>query len=177
MTSAPMTPSDLSQAFVEAFRCHPAGVAIVSADAGQGPVALTVSSLISVSVTPPVVAFSLSARSSSAQEMLRARTVVIHLPRFRDLPLAQLAARSGAERFGADVAWERLSGGEPRYTEIGTWFRARLRGRLPLDEATLVAAELLEGSVAPPGMPPEEDSLVYLDRRWHRLREPERGGA
>lgn len=161
----------LPQAFREAFRCHPAGVAILTADPGTGPVAMTVSSLISVSATPPVVAFSLSARSSSAAGLLAAGTLVIHLMRFADLDLAQLAATSGADRFGPGVAWERLPTGEPRYTNVGTWFRARLRGTLPVDGATLVAAELLEGAVAPAAERPETDSLVYLDRRWLRLRD------
>ncbi|MCC5971600.1 MAG: flavin reductase [Pararhodobacter sp.] len=163
----------LSLAFREAFRCHPAGVAIVTADPGTGPIALTVSSLISVSAEPPLVALSLSQRSSTAGALMSAETVVIHLARFSDLELAQLAATSGADRFGPDVAWERLPTGEPRYTAIGTWFRARLRGTLPLEGATLVAAELLDGAVAPSGERPESDSLVYLDRRWHRLGAPD----
>lgn len=171
--SEPATGKDLSQAFREAFRCHPAGVAIVSADPGTGPIALTVSSLISVSAEPPLVAFSLSARSGTALALLQAKSVVIHLARFDDLELAQLAATSGADRFGPDVPWERLPTGEPRYTPIATWFRAELRGTLALDGATLVAAELLEGEAAPPGTEPERDSLVYLDRRWHRLRHPD----
>jgi len=169
----PNSAQHLSAAFREAFRCHPAGVAIVSADPGTGPIALTVSSLISVSAEPPLVAFSLSARSGTAAALLQAKNVVIHLARFDDLELAQLAATSGADRFGPDVPWERLPTGEPRYTPMATWFRAELRGTLPLEGATLVAAELLEGEVAPPGAEPERDSLVYLDRRWHRLRNPD----
>ncbi|SDO63809.1 NADH-FMN oxidoreductase RutF, flavin reductase (DIM6/NTAB) family [Lutimaribacter pacificus] len=168
-------PPSLSHAFREAFRCHPAGVAIVSADAGTGPVALTVSSLISVSAAPPIVAFSLSAQSSSAEALLSAETAVIHLLRFEDLDLARLAATPGMERFGPDVAWDRLPGGEPRYTDIRTWFRARLHSTMPLDAATLVVAELLEGAVAPVDESPERDSLIYLDRRWHRLEQPETG--
>jgi flavin reductase (DIM6/NTAB) family NADH-FMN oxidoreductase RutF len=156
----------------EAFRSHPAGVAIVTADPGGEPIALTVSSLISVSAEPPVVAFSLSTQSATAASMLTAETIVIHLARFDDLPLAQLAATRGVDRFGPDVEWERLPTGEPRYTAVGTWFRARLRGTVPLEGATLVTADLLEGAVAPSGEWPERDSLVYLDRRWHRLRDP-----
>ena len=30
-------------------------------------------------------------------------------------------------------------------------------------------AELLDGEVQPDEVPPEAHSLVYLDRRWHRL--------
>lgn len=159
----------LSRAFREAFRGHPAGVAVLTADPGDGPVALTVSSLISVSAEPPVVGFSLSARSSASARLLAAETVVIHLARFADLPIAELGASSGADRFGAGVAWERLPTGEPRYSGVATWFRARLCGTLPLPGATLAAAELLEGAAAPAGPHPENETLVYLDRRWHRL--------
>lgn len=173
--------SDLSTAFREAFRCHPAGVAIITADPGPdkgtGPVAMTVSSLISVSADPPTVAFSLSSRSSSTGAVLAAGSVVIHLLRFDDLALAQLGATPGADRFGPGTPWVRLPTGEPRYTAVATWFRARMTGTLPVPGATLVAAELLEGaSDAPPGAP-EHESLIYLDRRWHRLRERADGSA
>lgn len=160
----------LTDAFREAFRCHPAGVAVITADSGDNPVALTVSSLISVSAEPPVVAFSLSARSRATPHLLQAGTMVIHLLRFADLELAQLGATSGAERFGPGVPWQRLPTGEPRYTNVATWFRARIKGTLPLEGGTLVAAELLEGEAG--GAPEDHDeaaSLIYLDRRWHRL--------
>ncbi|MFE3838017.1 flavin reductase family protein [Pseudogemmobacter sonorensis] len=161
----------LSDAFREAFRYHPAGVAVITADPGDGPVALTVSSLISVSAAPPVVAFSLSSRSSSAEPLLRAETMVIHLLRFQDLDLAQLGATSGVDRFSGVAPWERLQSGEPRYTGVTTWFRARKLGVLPVEGAALVAAELIGGEAAAGAIEPEAESLIYLDRRWHRLRE------
>lgn len=161
---------DLASAFREAFRCHPAGVAVLAADTGEGPVALTISSLISVSAAPPVVAFSLSANSSATARLLAAQTVVIHLARSTDLEIARLGSTRGADRFGAGIAWERLPSGEPRYSGMQTWFRAQVRGTLAVDGATLVAAELLEGAVSTASASPEEDALVYFDRRWHRLR-------
>lgn len=164
MTNArPMT-----DAFRDAFRRHPAGVAIIAADAPDGPVALTVSSLISVCAAPPVVAFSLSASSRASAAIVKAGTIVIHLLRYADQDLARLCATSGADRFGPGIDWERLPTGEPRYRSVTTWFRARLLGTTPVDGATLVTATLLEGEAAA-----EEDggldALVYLDRRWHRL--------
>ncbi len=162
-------PHPMTDAFREAFRRHPAGVAVITADPGARPVAMTVSSLISVSAAPPVVAFSLSTRSSSAGPLLEAETMVIHLLRFTDIELARLCASSGAERFPQGGAWERLATGEPRYTNVATWFRARRLGVLPIEGATLVAAELLEGEAHQGEEPPETHSLVYLDRRWHRL--------
>ena len=166
----------MTNAFREAFRRHPAGVAVITADPGDRPVAMTVSSLISVSAAPPIVAFSLSMKSGSSEPLLRAETMVIHLLRYTDIDLAQLCASSGADRFPPGGAWERLATGEPRYTGVSTWFRARQLGLLPIEGATLVAAELLEGEAHPLEDPPEDHSLVYLDRRWHRLHKELGGG-
>lgn len=172
-----MTDQPLSQAFREAFRCHPAGVAVITADPGDQPVAMTVSSLISVSAEPPTVAFSLSSRSGSTAAVLAAGGIVIHLLRYDDLALAQLGATPGADRFGPGVAWQRLPTGEPRYGGVATWFRGRIIGSLPAEGATVVVAELLEGVAGHAPDAPELESLIYLDRRWHRLREAADGQA
>ncbi|OBZ94711.1 flavin reductase [Pararhizobium polonicum] len=157
------------EAFFSAFRHHPSGVAIITADAGDGPVALTVSSLISVSASPPMVAFSLSASSSTAKAVEQAETVVVHFVRRGDMKLARLCATSGVDRFGADVRWERLASGEPYYPQVGFWFRAALRGRLAVPGACLVTAELL--SASPFAQDARgDDTLVYANRTWHELR-------
>lgn len=163
-------PPDLSLAFREAFRRHPAGVAVVTADDGSGPVAMTVSSLISVSATPPTVALSLSDWSGATPKVLKAGTMVLHFLRYDDRALGQLAATKGADRFGPQIPWERLPGGEPRYTSVATWFRARITGTLPAQGATVAVAELLEGA-AMQSHDPGQDPLVYLGRGWHRLHE------
>lgn len=172
-----MTDQPLSLAFREAFRCHPAGVAVITADPGDRPVAMTVSSLISVSSDPPTVAFSLSSKSGSTAAVLAAGGVVIHLLRFADLDLARLGATPGADRFGPDVQWARLPSGEPHYPGVATWFRARIKGSLPVEGATVAVAELLEGAAGQSPGAPELESLIYLDRRWHRLREAADGHA
>lgn len=155
----------ISDAFRQAFRRHPSGVAILTARGKSGPVALTISSLISVSARPPLVAFSLSAASNSAAEFLEADTMVIHFPRFADQALAVLCATPGSDRFAPGVAWESMPTGEPRYRDVETWFRAKVRDRLPVDGATIVTAELLDGRADTV----EADALVYLDRNWHSL--------
>ena len=159
-----MTDKLMTTAFREAFRSHPAGVAVLTAQTLSGPVAMTVSSLISISASPPVVGFSLSAKSGSSASILAVETIVIHMLRHADVPIAVLGATAGADRFGPSVEWERLSSGEPRYTSVATWFRARLCGTLALEGATLVAAELLDGCVGPGSDTPVAEALVYLDR-------------
>lgn len=155
----------LAEAFRHAFRRHPAGVAILTAEGESGPVALTISSLISLSAAPPLVAFSLSNASRSAAAFLQAASLIVHLPGRADEGLAALCATSGSLRFGPDSPWQRLATGEPRYTQVATWFRARIRDRMPVEGATLVTAELLEGE-ADHG---REAVLVYLNRSWHGL--------
>src|SRR5690625_4005194 len=98
----------LTQQFIAAFRNHPAGVALVTADAGAGPVAMTATSVCSVDADPPTVAFSASTRSSSTPTLLRASTVVVHLLSARQLDLAQLGATSGVDRFADTSLWQRL---------------------------------------------------------------------
>ncbi|MCC7319962.1 MAG: flavin reductase [Rubellimicrobium sp.] len=161
---------DLALAFREAFRHHPSGVAVISADAGDGPVALTVGSLISIGTAPPTVAFSLSDHSSAGARMRHAASMVVHFMRTENLALARLCATSGADRFGPGVVWDRLPGGEPFYPEVRTRFRARPLETLVLRGATLVVAELTDASLAVPDPAPEDSSMVYLDRRWHGLR-------
>lgn len=159
----------VTEAFLTAFRHHPAGVAIITGDPGDGPAALTVSSLISVSAAPPTVAFSLSKTTSSARAIERAATVVVHFVRRNDMQLAQLCATSGTERFGPDVGWDRLPTGEPYYPQVDLWFRAAIRGRLAVPGAFLVTAELLSGSPHRRAERPD-DTLVYANRTWHGLR-------
>lgn len=167
-TGVAATGPAIAEAFFAAFRHHPAGVAIIAADAGEGPVALTVSSLISISATPPMVAFSLSASSSSAKAIERAASVVIHFVRRPDMQLARLCATSGKDRFGAGVRWARLDSGEPYYPQVALWFRAEIRDRLETPSACLVTAELTSVS---PGehATAQAEALVYSNRAWHAL--------
>jgi flavin reductase (DIM6/NTAB) family NADH-FMN oxidoreductase RutF len=167
--STPAQSPTLTEAFFSAFRHHPSGVAIITADAGGGPVALTVSSLISVSASPPTVAFSLSASSSTAKAVEDARTVVVHFVRRADMELARLCATSGVDRFERQVRWDRLDSGEPYYPQVGLWFRAALRDRLVVPGACLMTAELL--SASPLSQEARDvDTLVYANRSWHGLR-------
>lgn len=166
--------AELASAFREAFRHHPSGVAVISADPGDGPVGLTVGSLISVSAAPPTVAFSLSDHSSSTAPILRAESMVVHFLRAENIALARRCATRGAERFTPETGWDRLPGGEPYFTEVRTHFRARKRHSLSVDGATVVVAELLSASPSvpdlEPDLTPEDSSVVYLNRRWHGLR-------
>ncbi|MCS5721576.1 flavin reductase family protein [Herbiconiux sp. CPCC 203407] len=155
------------EAFRMAFRNHPAGVAVITSDDGTGPVAMTATSVISVSATPPLIVFSASAMSSSTPTLRRSSSVVVHLLTADELPLAQRAATSGIDRF-AGIAWHQLSTGEPVFTEASMWLRCRIVDRIDAGMATVFVAEALQvhsaGEEAADRQP-----LVYQNRTWHRL--------
>jgi len=157
--------------FKHAFRLHPGGVAVVTADVGSGPKAMTVSSLFSVSIAPPTLVFSASAMSSSTPTILSASTVVVHLLSSSNVDLAKLCATSGSARFGDGVDWGRLPTGEPYYPGASSWIRGKVINRFDVHGSVLVVVEALESK------PHEQDSathsspLVYHNRNWFSLGE------
>ena len=159
--------------FKLAFRNHPAGVAIVTADAGKGPVAMTVSSVFSVSAEPPLLVFSASAMSSATATISEASTVVVHLLGADQLDLALLGAKSGANRFPDDIAWEKLPTGETVYSDAHAWIRGRTVNKLKAGNSTVFLIEALEAKTPAEGSTELDASaahpLVYHNRTWHKL--------
>lgn len=159
-------PDEMSQDFRTAFRAHPAGVAIVTADPGTGPVGLTATSVSSVSADPPTIALNLSALSRSAEKIRSAEHVVVHLLAREQLHLAQLFATPGADRFGDTSLWDRLPSGEPYLLNSRVWLRGKIVGSIDINGSTLAAIELVETHV---DTSVDSAPLVYCSRTWHEL--------
>jgi flavin reductase (DIM6/NTAB) family NADH-FMN oxidoreductase RutF len=160
--------------FKSVFRNHPAGVAVITADAGDGPVALTATSVFSVSAEPPLLVFSLSEASSSAPTIARADTLIVHLLGSDQLELAQLCATSGVDRFADTSIWDRLLTGEPYFPIARAWIRGRIIERMGAGGSMVVAVHALQASLPPDEAPARVQPLVYHDRSWHALGEASR---
>ncbi len=159
-----------ADAFKALFRAHPAGVAVVTAAGAEGPVALTVSSLSSVSVDPPLLVFSLSELSSAASAILAAATVVVHLLDADDLPLARRGAARGIDRFTDASSWFLLPTGEPVFTGTRAWVRCAMAGSLAAGASTVIVGRALEARITRDVEPRAPgNALVYHNRAWHRL--------
>jgi len=153
--------------FKAAFRQHPSGIAVITADAGNGPVAMTASSVFSVSAEPPVLVFSVSQMSSAAPTLLAADTLVVHMLSAENLDLALLGAASGVDRFADTSLWARLETGEPYFVDANAWIRGRVVDRMRIGESTVVAVHALSASVPHDGE--AANPLVYHNRTWHHL--------
>lgn len=159
--------SGLSPAeFKLAFRHHAAGVAVITADAGDGPVGITVSSLFSVSAEPPLMVFSISNDSSSASTVRRAETLVVHLLGSRHLDIARLCSTAGVDRFADTSIWRRLPTGEPHFPDVPVWIRGRVINRMEAGNSTVIAIHALESEHSDD---PTTTPLVYHNRTWHAL--------
>jgi flavin reductase (DIM6/NTAB) family NADH-FMN oxidoreductase RutF len=161
--------------FKALFRGHPGGVAVITADAGDGPVALTATSVASVSAEPPLLIFSVSALSSASATLAAAETVIVHLLDANDLEVAQLGATSGIDRFAQTHRWSRLVTGEPVYHDVRAWVRCAVIGRMDAGGSTVIAAHALQSRLERDVAGGEHgDALVYHNRTWHRLGEHSR---
>ncbi len=165
---APLVETTLSpDDFKAAFRQHPAGVAVITADAGRGPVMLTATSVSSVSADPALLMFSLSAQSSSTPTIRRAETVVVHLLDADQIHLAKLGATSGIDRFADISLWSKLPTGEVYFPEVRAWIRGHVLTSMDAGGSVIVLVEALEAKV----QSDDEDRvpLVYHNRTWHGL--------
>lgn len=129
MTAA--TPDFDSSHFRHALGRFPTGVTIVTAWSGEGtPVGLTVSSFNTVSLTPPLVLWSLSLTSSSLKTLQQCDRYVIQVLAADQLSLAgRFATGTPTQRFEG-IPLARSPRGAPRLDlSVAAWFECHNRHR------------------------------------------------
>ncbi len=157
-------PATIADAYKSAFRGHPAGVAVITAEGPDGPTGLTASSVASVAVDPPVLVFSLSTNSGSAGVVLGAPVFVVHLVDSRGVDLARRFASTGSPA-ADDPIWGTLPSGDRYLPDTASALRCRPLSTTPIGSSTVVVAEVLDIIV---GLDRGEP-LVYHNREFHSL--------
>lgn len=153
--------------FRAAFRNHAAGVAVITADAGDGPVAMTATSVFSVSATPPLLVFSVSSLSSATPTILRSASVVVHLLDSSDVALARLCSTSGVDRFADTGMWDRLPTGEPYFLQPKARIRGDVVSTYEAGTSSLVVVNVTHATSVEGGI--TYAPLVYHNRTWLAL--------
>jgi flavin reductase len=149
----------------EVMRRVPAGVAVVTVDLGGQRAGLTVASLVSLSLEPPLVGFAIR-RDAALHELLREA---------QELAVSVLAAGQEhiAQHFARGVPpialWTRIplrdADGPPQLEGAVAWLRCRLTEEHPTGDHTFFVAAV---ETAEPG-PPQARPLVFHGQAYAAL--------
>ena len=130
----------------------PAPVAVVTGCAASGePLGFTVSSFISVSLTPPLVLFCASRNSTSWPRVAQAGRFVVNLLPAEEAALAQRFAQP-VDRF-LGTAWECSPGGIPVLLAAYATLDCSIMQTHPAADHLIVVGEVVDGRLATDQLP------------------------
>jgi flavin reductase (DIM6/NTAB) family NADH-FMN oxidoreductase RutF len=142
-----------------ALGAFPTGVAVVTAPDGQGGAAgLTVNSFTSVSLDPPLVAWSLGAASDRGVFFREAERFVLNILGADDAALAAELARRG--QYKVDPA--RLAGDPPGIASALSRLTCRTHRHVTLGDHILIVGEVTAFEAG------DGDALTYFRGRYGR---------
>ena len=142
LSLVPPAPAVDPAAYRAIFRSHAGAVAVVTADAGHGPVGFTATSVVSVSLSPPLVSFALSNESSSFATLAAARTVVVNFLDASQTDLAGRFASRGVDRFAPPTRWSRLEDGAPVLDDAPSFLHGPIEHRFAVGDHHILVAGL-----------------------------------
>jgi flavin reductase (DIM6/NTAB) family NADH-FMN oxidoreductase RutF len=146
------------------FRRHAAAVAVVTTTHHGAPVGLLVTSLASVSASPPLVSFNVARTSSSWPALSQAEHVGVHVLEAGQEELAQRFARKGADRFAAPTTWWSGPHRTPVIHGTAAWAVAEVEQQIPAGDHVIVVARLLWANARD-----EADPLLHHDGQYRRV--------
>lgn len=120
---------------------------IITGSTDEGPVGFTATSVVSVSMEPPLVSFNLSRTSSSIGAIRRGDRVAAHLLDASQTALAGRFSRDPAARFPDDGSWRPDSNGLPALTDTCARLVLVVRELVEAGDSYVVLAEVEKGSV------------------------------
>jgi flavin reductase (DIM6/NTAB) family NADH-FMN oxidoreductase RutF len=139
----------------------PSGVAVVAwCETDGGPCGLTVSTLIPVSVNPPLVSVCIDRDSRSVALLQEAESFSVNLLARDQGELASRFATPCTHRF-KDLQWRKAEGGEPILEGVVATMMCELVGHVEAGDHTIVIAEVKKLILR------EGEPLVYWRRGLH----------
>jgi flavin reductase (DIM6/NTAB) family NADH-FMN oxidoreductase RutF len=121
------------------MRHHAAGVAVVTTESDV-PCGFTASSVVCLSLHPPLLAFSVALASQSWRVWRRATVGTVHLLHEGQADVSAFFASSAQDRFDGTVPWHRADVAGPVLDDALAWLTIRPRKRiLTGDHATVVS--------------------------------------
>jgi flavin reductase (DIM6/NTAB) family NADH-FMN oxidoreductase RutF len=161
---APAVGVDASE-FRAALRRHPNGVVVVTAAADGQVAGLTVTSLVSLSLEPPLICFGIATAASSYPVLAKCQTFQVNFLAAEQAEIAVRFATRGVDRFAPPTRWETRATGEPVLLDAPAHLRCEVVERLSAGDHVLMIGRVLETETRRPHAP-----LVYHEGRYASLR-------
>ena len=149
------------------MRRFPSGVAVVSAAVEARPVAVTVGSLVSLSLEPPLIGVAIGLHTPMHEHLREAGAFGVSVLGRGQTSLAQHFARGGVPPVAAWQGVESHHGesGVPLLADAAAWLECRLAAEHAVGDHTFFVGEVIS---AEPG--PREPGLAYLQRDYVDIR-------
>ncbi len=152
-----------SEAFLEAFRRHGAGVSIITLNKPSGsPTGFTATSLASLSAVPPRATFNMSALASSYPAIVKSEHLLIHFLGADDHNLATQFSGEASQRFDG-VALAEGPMGLPLIEGASAYLVGKIVARHEIGDSATVVVEIVSGGLGDSG-----DALVYQGKTYRR---------
>ena len=146
------------------FRRQAAGVGIVTTSYQGAPVGLLVTSLVSVSASPPLVSFNVARTASSWPALEQAEHIGVHVLAADQQDLAARFARAGTDRFLAPTSWQSGPYGVPLIDDVAAWAVAVVEQRFDAGDHVIIVARLLHADARDEAAP-----LVHHDGEYRQV--------
>jgi len=149
--------------FRKALSQFATGVTVITTRLADGTLlGLTASSFNSVSLTPPLVLWSLSEQASSMPVFSGNSHYVINILGAEQAALAEQFSRKSVDRFdGVDYTLSRT--GQPVLKGVSAWFECHNRSRYPEGDHVIFVGEVEHCEISP------QAPLVFHDGRFIRM--------
>lgn len=147
--------------FLEAFRRHGAGVAIVTLKKSSGdPTGFTATSVASLSSLPPRATFNMSQMASSYSAIRSSDHCLIHILSADNQELATQFSGDASQRFSG-VEWAEGPEGLPLLPGASAYLVGKIVARHETGDAATVAVEIVGGGLGAAG-----EALVYQGKSY-----------
>lgn len=139
------------------------GVTVVTTRNGAGePVGLTVNSFNAVSLSPPLVLWSLSTHAASYDAFVRAEYFAVNVLSIDQIALSRTFAKTGGDKFSG-IAWHSALAEMPLFDGVSAYFVCRNVHQYPGGDHTIFIGEVMACDQS------TREPLIYARGAYARL--------
>src|SRR5690625_1676518 len=160
--------ADISmEQFRDTLGRYASGVTIISSWCDGAPVGFTCQSFYSVSLSPPLVSFSVMTTSTTFPRVRESGSFLVNILAEDQQELSDKFARSGTDKWSG-VSWTRSPSKLPRLDGAMAWIECEIADEYPAGDHVIVLGRVRSLDTANGGT---SAPLIYFNRNYRRLQD------